>query len=76
MDLKKFLLSALIFFIVSFSGIEGFSFEKNIETRSIGSYFSEKIISGYTYQEVLIDGVWWIQVFDDKGNLIDEYPAD
>ena len=76
MNPKKFLLTAIIFFIAVFSSFDGISLERNISKETNSFFTSEIPVAGFTYEKVLIDGEWWIIVYDDKGNVIDEYPAE
>lgn len=70
MKLKSFFLACLLalsFFIASpFSTIHA--------SQSASEAISNQ--SDYTYVRVFVDGVPWIFVYDDKGNLIATYPED
>lgn len=72
--MKKLILAILVFLFVSASAYTQNVFAKsdiNLEVQ-----YNENINEDYTYEWVLIEGVWWIYVYDEDGKLINAYPAD
>jgi len=65
---------ALLISFSPFQSISGFQvFRNTTETCSICKYSTN---IEYTYVRVLVDGVWWIWVYDEDGNKIMEYIDD
>ncbi len=76
MNPKKFLSVIIIFlFTVVFSPVRS-GFERYSDVKVFSSLNTEITVPDYTYVEVLINNEWWIQVYDDKGKIVDEYPAE
>jgi len=78
MIFKKVLIAVCSFiFISSFSSenVTASEFYK-IQRDQNESFFTKNISGGYTYVHVFKDGIWWIQVYNDQGILVDEYPEE
>ncbi len=73
-----FFLAFLTFIIITFTGTASFTRHSNSWSKSSESQVSafKQLADHYTYVHVLKDGIWWIQVYNDQGILIDEYPED
>jgi hypothetical protein len=73
MKIKKLLIS-LLFFALPFTIVTNcFSPDKTFAKQSAVNKISTKTNS-YTYVCVLVDGKWWIYVYDEQNRLIDVYP--
>ena len=76
MDPKKFLAVLIIFLFTVVSSPERPGLKRFSETKVFSSAGLETAFTGYTYEKVLINGVWWIRDYDDKGAFVEEFPAD
>ncbi|HMQ70520.1 MAG TPA: hypothetical protein PKA90_16080 [Ignavibacteria bacterium] len=76
MNPKKFLTVIIIFLFTVVFSPERSGFESNSGVNIFGSLNSVSTVYDYTYVEVLINNEWWIQIYDDKNELVDEYPVD
>lgn len=76
MNPKKFFHAVLLFFILTFTYSDKSSSPYNLSTKLLKSSISVSVksIQEYTYTKVFKDGIWWVQVYDEHGILIDEYP--
>jgi len=71
MSTKTFLFAVLLLSILSINSIfTNQAFSKNTKSEAIGK---GSILNLVTYERVLIDGVWWIIVYDDDGSIINKY---
>ncbi len=77
MKIKNLVLSLLLLVTIVISGTDQVALSAERLDRSTKAIIStsDRIIDVYTYVRVLVDGVWWIYVYD--GNvLVDSYPED
>lgn len=71
MNIKSLFLGILILGIVIAGPISQYSLEAHIS--ELYNAKSEVLQEAYTYERVLIDGVWWIIVLGEDGSIIDKY---
>jgi hypothetical protein len=67
----KFVLTAVLFIIsLAISGVnEARAGAKTASAKAAVCYVEE-----YTFQRILIEGIWWIFVFAPDGSFVDAYP--
>lgn len=77
MKIKNLVLSLLLLATIVISGTEQIAFLSERLDRSTKTIIStsDRNIDVYTYVRVLVDGVWWIYVYDGSV-LVDSYPED
>lgn len=76
MNPKKFLAVIIIFLFTVVLSPEISGFESYTDVKIFSSLNPEIKVSDYTYVEVLINSELWIQVYDNKGFMVDEYPGE
>lgn len=72
MKIKFFLIALITFLVLTFSS-GSFSVSPNDVQAATTSVSS---VEDYTYERVFINGVWWIYVYNEGGELIAVYPDD
>ena len=77
MKIKNLVLSLLALVTIVIGGTEQITFSSERLDRSTKAIIStsDRNIDVYTYVRVLVDGVWWIYVYD-RSVLVDSYPED
>ncbi|MBK6875299.1 MAG: hypothetical protein IPG99_02220 [Ignavibacteria bacterium] len=77
MKIKNLVLSLLALVTIVIGGTEQITFSSERLDRSTKAIIStsDRNIDVYTYVRVLVDGVWWIYVYDGSV-MVDSYPED
>ena len=77
MKIKNLVLSLLVLVTIVIDGTDQTTLSADRVDRSTKAIIStsDRNIDVYTYVRVLVDGVWWIYVYDGSV-LIDSFPED
>ena len=71
MKLQSFFIACLLALVSFFA-----CFQSTVSAKSNTAVCQKSDQDGYTYVPVVIDGVTWIFVYDQKGNLVNSYPEE